>query len=272
MANQSTSKMAAMLDKQRQHMDVHLACETDKIDELDGVMIKESPGATTCLFSFGSIGNMGGVIIPGFEFIKSTNGLPTHRIFFRDIGSSWYISGLRKHCTTFAGIGDVIQKILDKYQPTVTIFVGNSGGGLPAIFYGNWFKANGVLCFVPTTFFTTELRDKYGEDRVKQAEKRSRILLSQQKLHSGFEGVFCDFSKIPLNPDTHFELHYDKNYAYDVAHADHFPNGPKIRKVGWEFDSYHHTHPHKGHHVDIELKRRGRLKEVFKQFFEKANG
>lgn len=160
-----------------------------------------------------AIGGVYGALgIPPFEFFQVTKSLPVNKIYLRDPNQSWYHGGLPGISKDIVETVDFLQKLIDFYNISNVVIVGNSMGGFAAILFGTLLNAQTVHAFSPQTFIDRFSRWRYSDRRWQNKIGKIYDLKSIK---------FFSLKKVikKKKPDTNIYVYYSANDRLDEIHA-----------------------------------------------------
>jgi hypothetical protein len=203
--------------------------------------------APTWLLLFG--GRAGGMGLPPFEFFKVTKGIPTKRLFVRDLEQAWYHQGIAEAGTSIAETATYLKGVIDGQEHDRLVVTGISAGGYAALVFGSLLGADTVLAFSPQTVLDPDLLLAMDDDRW---DKPLRELMAAGKLDPAWldlkEALPCARA-----PETRCEVHFDRTLDADRLHAERIagPQGIELfpREGG-------------GHNIPGALRASGELETV----------
>lgn len=201
----------------------------------------------TLLVAFG--GRAAGLGMPPFEFFKLLQGVPTRRMFVRDLKQAWYQLGLPGIANDPPGIAAFLAPHVRAPGVKRTVFIGNSMGGLAAILFGAWLEVDTVLAFSPQTFVDPARRLWHRDFRW------MRNLLPLHVRH-GVRGPYYDvkqFLQTMPGQRTRIQLHFDDTHRLDRLHCQRLQNFPQVALHAW---------PAGGHQLIKQLRDSGALSEL----------
>jgi hypothetical protein len=191
------------------------------------------------IVAFGGIG--GGLNIPPFEFFHLTKDLDINKIFVRDLGQSWYHSGLPGISHDINGTASYLKEKIKERGIQRVVLVGNSMGGYAAIVFGVLIGADLVHAFGPHTL----LKDR------RLVRTRERI----DYLHQNFGSEYFDLKKLIRRhrPSGCIHIHFGGRDDLDIEHALHIRSCKNVVL---------HFYPNCGHDLVKQLRDSGRLSEM----------
>lgn len=201
----------------------------------------------TWLILFG--GRAGGMGLPPFEFFKVTKGIPTKRLFVRDLSQAWYHQGIAEAGSNIPEMAASLKRIVAEHEHDRLVVTGISAGGYGALLFGTLLGADTVLAFSPQTVLDLEIlaaMDDHRWDRpLKRLSDAGELDPRYMDLRAALPGARC--------ADTQCEIHFDGTFTADRLQAE--------RLAGLEGV---HLHPRDGggHNIPKLLRETGELESV----------
>lgn len=214
----------------------------------DQAPILEEPceGSKKLYIIFGGIA--AGIVIPPFEFIKSSNILDENRLFVRDFKQTWYHAGLPGISTNISETSAHLEAIIERYAPEETIMLGNSMGGFAAMLFASLIGNVRAVAFAPQTFIgpwkRLRVRDKRWKGRIRRTYLRT---LTSEK--------FYDLSKLTDAKPWRADILVAKDHRLDMIHARHVADLPQVTV---------HEYPEGGHNLVKHLRDLGELPRILR--------
>lgn len=185
---------------------------------------------------------------PHFLFQSTLKNTNKNILFIRDIERSWYMNGI-------AGITydiDTNIKYLKEYikKYTTVTFIGQSGGGFAALYYGNLLNVDKIIAFSPQTFLDLETKKTFNDNRwvnnnfYKYITNYNKNILNLKYIH------FSKKSKIYIHYGINNKDIIDKKHAYYI----------KDKSVNINY--YEYEVLNNPHRLTIYLKEKGLLNNI----------
>lgn len=196
------------------------------------------------LFSGLGVGNKP----PTFIFSKFLSRYPRiDKLFLRDLGGQWYLSGLGPISCNVEQTAQYIQEKTRDYKRTV--FIGCSAGGMAAILYGELLRADKVLAFAPQTVLSEEKETEYNDNRWHESILQLREAVTESR-HLDLKS---------MNPfSANIDIHYSAGCELDRLHAERL-TGIQTRQIPHE--------GHDGHLIALNLRDTGVLRQLIENEF-----
>ncbi len=215
--------------------------------EAENSVIEELvPDSKILILIFGGIkGAMG---IPTFEFYQSSSILKENRVFFRDLSQSWYHAGLHGITKDLTETADYIQSVINRINPSETIFVGNSMGGYAAIMFSTLLNTGRVVAFSPQTFIDPINKLKLVDFRWLRA--------TLDTYRRAFLKPKCYDLSVLLENSTRanqIDLHVSSRDALDMNHAHRISGYSNVNLQSYDIG---------GHNLVKRLRDNGTLKDI----------
>jgi len=191
------------------------------------------------LIAFGGIaGSMG---MPPFEFYNMARDQDVNKIYLRDLGQSWYHSGLMGISRNIDETASFLRGKIDESGAQKVVVFGNSMGGYAAILFGTLINADVVHAFSPQTIIS-DARHLRNKEQIKY-------------VHAKYAHQYFDLRKVMKSADNlgEFNLYYDCEDELDRRHCKHLK---KLQNIV--------LHPYSGggHDLIKLLKDSGELREI----------
>ena len=168
----------------------------------------------TLLLAFG--GMVGKIGIPPFEFFSLTGGMPTKRLFVRDLRQAWYHRGIPEYGSTLAEVADSLRDLLARQEIDRLVVAGTSAGGYAALVFGTLLRADTVLCFAPQTVLDLDILAAMDDHRWDER-------LGRHVAAAAVDPRFTDLRQmLPAArcADTHYEIYFGDSLRADRLHAE----------------------------------------------------
>lgn len=214
-------------------------------DDLDDptIAVAREPAedASVTLVAFAGI--RGGLGIPPYEFLRSTEGVRARRILIRDLDQVWYLRGVRG---LGGSIAEAAAALRDEVGDGRLVLTGNSAGGFAAIAFGALAGADEVHAFSPQTAIDRAHRARWLDGRWMGRMHQVR------RLPSG-TGPLDLSPLVRERPGPAIHLHYCGSHGRDARHAGHLTGLPGVTP---------HAHEGDGHRLVRDLRDRGDLARI----------
>ena len=204
------------------------------------------PGSKVLYLFFGGI--QAGIGMPPFEFYKASGIINENKIFLRDFSQSWYHAGLHGISSDIDSTALYIENVIDEIGPEKIYFVGNSMGGYAAMLFHVLLAKGEAIAFAPQTFISSELREKYGDDRwPEQISRTLGLPATKTEVHDLGELI------LKRKPACKISIFVAGDNPLDLVHATHVRECAGVHV--YEFDAG-------GHQLVKELRNEGKLAQI----------
>lgn len=198
---------------------------------------------------FGGIN--GGLGVKIMEFSKITDSIPVKKMFIRDLNYAYYQSGV----AGISGVNDVdsckefIRLKIKEAQVDKVVFIGNSAGGYASLLFGALLDVDEVHAFSPATLLNTDYLIENANKYFSQVKEKI-----ENKNYFDLKYVFDK-----TNHNKNYHIYYDVN-SMDAFHAERMSDFNIINL---------HKFSQGGHNVIKELKKKGELKKILEECYER---
>lgn len=213
--------------------------------------------ARTWLVLFGGRKNRVG--LAPFEFFNITHGIPTKRLFVRDLSQAWYHQGAGEAGDSIEQVAQSLERALDGHEHDRVVVAGLSAGGYAALLFGALLQADVVLAFSPQTVIDprvlTEMDDQRWKEPLEELEREGKLDARWVDLR--------DVLPAARTEATRLEVHYDATFALDRLHAE------RIAPIDGV-----HLYPREGggHNVPKAMRESGELPVVLRRALSSDHG
>jgi hypothetical protein len=185
---------------------------------------------------------------PHFLFQSTLKNTNKNILFIRDIEMSWYTSGIVGITYDTDTNIQYLKEYIKKY--TTVTFIGQSGGGFAALYYGNLLNVDKIIAFSPQTFLDLETKKTFNDNRWLNNKFYKYI--------TNYDKTILNLNNIPFSKKSKIYIHYginnediiDKKHAYYI----------KDKSVNINYYEYEVVNcPHR---LTIYLKEKGLLNNI----------
>ena len=154
--------------------------------------------------------------IPHFLFQKTLKKLNQNILFIRDIERSWYINGIAGITYDIDTNVNYLQNYIKNYNKVT--FIGVSGGGFAALYYGNLLNIDKIIAFSPQTFLDLETKELLNDNRWCKEDFYKYI--------TSYDKTILNLKNISFSTNTKMYIHYGYNNSntIDETHAYYIKN------------------------------------------------
>lgn len=189
-----------------------------------------------------------------YNFLKQYKNMD--KLFLRDIKSRYYLTGLKNNNNSLIETLELIRELINCKKYKKIYAIGTSAGGFASILFGHLLNFDKVIAFSPQVVLNSK-KDNIIEDKY-NAPKTCKWL-SSINLNDKFYHKCLDLKNfLPFN--TNIDIHYakDANKGIDKKHALYLESeNCKIIE-----------HDSKIHMLALELRDKGKLKEIIDELIE----
>jgi len=189
------------------------------------------------------------MIIPQFDFLKTTQNINKKRILFRDSERVWYHTGIKGIGKNIDEVADYINNIVSKHGINELIMVGTSAGGYAAILFGIKCNAQRVYAFSPQTVLDENIPEEFRATHGRSIQFKEKFTAAQDRLYLDLKKVFKECK----NTTTKFKIYYPRFNRKDNYHAKWLTDIPNVKLIPC-FTLYHNTARY--------LKSKGKIKNI----------
>jgi hypothetical protein len=215
----------------------------------DGVLRDLDASSSVLVITFGGMRMCMHGIEP-FEFFELLSAAgPVKKLFLRDHHQSWYHAGVQGVEGGIDGVEAMLRSLIDEVEASKVVMLGASAGGYAALLFGRLLGVTEVHAFSPQSFISGELRERYGDNRVRHLWS---AMMASGHYQSRYGDLVDVFESAPPC-DTRFVLHYCQEFRIDVTHAERLASQPGVELRAYEEG---------GHSVVTELRERGELQPL----------
>ncbi|UTW61846.1 hypothetical protein KFE98_17805 [bacterium SCSIO 12741] len=211
------------------------------------VLIDEQIDARILVVTFG--GKETNLSFPITDYMRSLDTFPVTKVFIRDFEHSWYLNGIPGVSNGPSETLFYLKKLISRFNPSKTIFIGSTFGGYAAMLYGNMLKVDEVHAFSSQSFLNGWNRLTHLDGRWKNYIRRLNPNASD----------FLDLKKYfreNRSTNTNFHMYWDCTNHLDSVHASRM-----------NFSNFYlHGYPFGGPTIMKSLFENGELQNIVRNF------
>ena len=193
----------------------------EQLSESDrGVVVDVSSPPAPTVVAFGGLA--GGVGVPPYEFFRLLEGLPTNRVFVRDLEQVFYQRGVPGLGRTFDEMARNLAALLPR-ESERTVFVGTSAGAFAALIFGTLIGVDRIVTIAPVTFI-----DRWRRAAVR--DRRWRELVDPVNRGPRTQRSYLDV-KLTLRARRSgppIDIYYPRHNRLDTIHARRLKRLPQV--------------------------------------------
>ena len=201
------------------------------------------------ILAFGGIN--GGLHMPPFEFFNTLKGIPSKKIFVRDLRQCWYHQGIPGYGNTISQLQLQLFELIKDSEAKRVIALGASSGGYAALLFGLLLQLDEVHAFSPKTNINPVIRFLNRDLRYR---RRGLALLCSPRAQRKFFDIAPLLRQQSQPIDIH--LHFGDQHRSDTHHAQRIAHDSRVHLHPYAYDK---------HLVAAHLRDQGLLKPIIQK-------
>jgi hypothetical protein len=216
------------------------------------LLVERGPDPSVLIVAF--TGFAGGLSMPTFDFLRSTELLNYNRILLCDNSRTCYLNGIPPVANDVGALQALLRQHIDQLAPKYTMFIGSSGGSHAAILFGYLLGADFVHAFSPHT--NIDPAHWRASEVPEDVEAYSETIVKMEHVPPAARAYF-DLRQVlrRSNGKTAYNLHVCAQSVRDLARAMRLDGLPGVTI---------HRHPCAHHRVGVWLAGQRRLLPLLK--------